>query len=238
MVPISVNQDTVGPIARSVADAAAILGVIAGRDALDNFTLAQPARVPDYTAALRRDALRGVRLGVPRLFMPGDQNIVAAFNASLDVIRALGATVVDPAEFPDAEELLASNNETLVLDTDFKVMRAHACVAYVLALTAVAFIQGRRAELHRGPARGPDRRDGPRGPDRVQQRAPGPGARRALLHLPIRVRPSSLLTVHRERAPTGCAGSSRPRTRPSTPPTSPRSRRTTRSGARAASTGR
>ncbi|ETW77517.1 hypothetical protein HETIRDRAFT_10776, partial [Heterobasidion irregulare TC 32-1] len=121
VVPISVNQDTVGPIARSVADAVAILGVIAGRDALDNFTLAQPARVPDYTAALRRDALRGVRLGVPRLFMPDDQNIVAAFNASLDVIRALGATVVDPAEFPDAEELLASNNETLVLDTDFKV---------------------------------------------------------------------------------------------------------------------
>ncbi|VDB86848.1 unnamed protein product [Peniophora sp. CBMAI 1063] len=121
VVPISVHQDTVGPMARSVADAAAILTVIAGRDPLDNFTLAQPAHVPDFTKALVPNGLRGVRLGVPRLFGSNDQNIMAAFNASIRIIRALGATVIDPAEFPDAEELLASNNETIVLDTDFKV---------------------------------------------------------------------------------------------------------------------
>ncbi|TFY75630.1 hypothetical protein EWM64_g8381, partial [Hericium alpestre] len=50
-----------------------------------------------------------------------DQNIIAAFNTSIALIKSLGATVIDPAEFPDAEEMLASNNETTVLDTDFKV---------------------------------------------------------------------------------------------------------------------
>jgi Asp-tRNA(Asn)/Glu-tRNA(Gln) amidotransferase A subunit family amidase len=51
---------------RSIADAAAVLTVIAGRDPLDNYTLAQPARVPDYTKALSTGALKGKRIGVPR----------------------------------------------------------------------------------------------------------------------------------------------------------------------------
>ncbi|TFY52698.1 hypothetical protein EVG20_g10440 [Dentipellis fragilis] len=108
-------------MARSVADAAAILTIISGRDPLDNFTFAQPPVVPDFSKALKPNGLKGVRLGVPRLFQGSDKNIIAAFNASIEIIRGLGATVVDPAEFPDAEEILASNNETIVLDTDFKV---------------------------------------------------------------------------------------------------------------------
>ncbi|KAH9054227.1 amidase signature enzyme [Lactarius vividus] len=121
VIPISENQDTVGPMARSVADAAIILTAIAGRDPLDNFTLAAPAHVPDFSKALSKDALHGVRLGVPRLFLSGDSNIDRAFNASLLTLAKLGATIVDPAEFPDANELLTSNNETIVLSTDFKV---------------------------------------------------------------------------------------------------------------------
>lgn len=106
---------------RSVADAATILSVIAGRDPLDNFTLAQPEDVPDFTKALNPNALKGVRLGVPRLFQGSDMNIIAAFNESLGILKGLGATIVDPADFPDAEELLNSNNETTVLNVDFKV---------------------------------------------------------------------------------------------------------------------
>jgi amidase len=108
-------------MARSVADAVAILTIIAGRDPLDCSTLAQPAVVPDFLKALVPNGLEGVRLGVPRLFFPDDDNINTAFNATLDVIRGLGATVIDPAEFPDAEELLASKNEGIVLRTDLKV---------------------------------------------------------------------------------------------------------------------
>ncbi|THH27687.1 hypothetical protein EUX98_g6506 [Antrodiella citrinella] len=122
VIPISVHQDSVGPMCRSVADAATILTVIAGKDPRDNFTLAQPPTVPDYTKALNKNALRGARLGVPRaLFVRENQNIVAAFNASLDTFRQLGATIVDPAEFPDSAEFEASGNETVVLMADFKV---------------------------------------------------------------------------------------------------------------------
>ncbi|KAI0819875.1 amidase signature enzyme [Trametes gibbosa] len=122
VIPISAHQDTVGPMARSVADAATVLSIIAGRDPRDNFTLAQPPIVPDYTKALKVDGLKGVRLGVPRRFFTRtNTNIVAAFNASLDTIRKLGATIVDPADFPDFEELEASRNETIVTQTEFKV---------------------------------------------------------------------------------------------------------------------
>ncbi|KAH9024026.1 amidase signature enzyme [Lactarius deliciosus] len=121
VIPVSENQDSVGPMARSVADAAIILTAIAGRDPLDNYTLAAPARVSDFSKALRKDALHGVRLGVPRLFLSGDPNIDSAFNASLLTLAKLGATIVDPAEFPDANELLASMNQSIVLSADFKV---------------------------------------------------------------------------------------------------------------------
>ncbi|KAI9450107.1 amidase signature enzyme [Lactarius psammicola] len=121
VIPISENQDTVGPMARSVADAAIILTTIAGRDPLDKFTLTAPAQVPDFSKALKKDALQGVRLGVPRLFLSGDPNIDHAFDASLLTLTELGATIVDPAEFPDANELIASMNESIVLSTDFKV---------------------------------------------------------------------------------------------------------------------
>lgn len=80
-------------MARSVADAAAILTVIAGRDPLDNFTLAQPPVVPDFSQALNASALQGARLGIPRLFQGTNPNILAAFNASIQIIKDLGATI-------------------------------------------------------------------------------------------------------------------------------------------------
>ncbi|KAF8523735.1 amidase signature enzyme [Hysterangium stoloniferum] len=120
VIPISINQDTVGPMCRSVADAAAILSVIAGPDKLDNFSLLQPSPVPDYTKALKPNALKGVRLGIPRLFGSSDANITAAFNASVEIIKSLGAIIVDPAEFPNAVELRASHNSSIVLSADFK----------------------------------------------------------------------------------------------------------------------
>lgn len=126
MVPISEHQDTVGPLARSVADAAAVLSIIAGKDPLDNFTLAQPSPVPDYTKALKKGALKGARIGVLRQFVElTNVNLteeVAAFNASVEIVKKLGATVVDPAIFPDFAEFRASGNESIVTQTDFKVI--------------------------------------------------------------------------------------------------------------------
>ncbi|KAK7449249.1 hypothetical protein VKT23_013394 [Stygiomarasmius scandens] len=126
VIPISQNQDTVGPIVRSISDAAIVLSVIAGKDPNDNFTLAQPNVVPNYIKALKKDALVGKRIGVPRkvfLDVPDiiDETVAAAFETALTTIKELGATVVDPADLPSAEEILTSNNETIVLDVDFKV---------------------------------------------------------------------------------------------------------------------
>ncbi|KAJ3784868.1 amidase signature enzyme [Lentinula aff. detonsa] len=130
VIPISEHQDTVGPMARSITDAAIVLSVIAGKDPNDNFTSAQPPVVPDYTQALNTDALNGARIGVPRqVFLDGSDltgngslsAIGLAFEQALDVIRELGATVVDPADLPSAEAIARSNNETVVLDTDFKI---------------------------------------------------------------------------------------------------------------------
>ncbi|KAJ4465493.1 amidase signature enzyme [Lentinula edodes] len=130
VIPISEHQDTVGPMARSITDAAIVLSLIAGKDPNDNFTLAQPPIVPDYTKALNPNALVGARIGVPRkVFLDGsdltgngsESAIGLAFEKALDVIRELGATVVDPADLPSAEEIARSNNETIVLDTDFKI---------------------------------------------------------------------------------------------------------------------
>jgi amidase len=110
-----------------MTDAAIVLSIIAGRDPNDNFTFAQPPVVPDFTQALNKDALKGKRIGVPRrVFLNNsitrnDPSVNVAFEQALDVIKSLGATVVDPADLPSADEILASNNETIVLDIDFKV---------------------------------------------------------------------------------------------------------------------
>jgi len=127
VVPISEHQDTVGPIVRSVADAAAVLTVIAGKDPNDNFTLAQPSPVPDFTLALNKNALKGARIGVPRrVFLNdtitgNDPFVGTTFDAALTTLRNLGATIVDPADLPSADAIAASNNETFVLDVDFKI---------------------------------------------------------------------------------------------------------------------
>ncbi|KAH7910545.1 amidase signature domain-containing protein [Hygrophoropsis aurantiaca] len=127
VIPISEHQDTVGPLARSTTDAAIVLSIIAGPDPNDNFTLAQPYPVPDYTTALLNTSLAGKRIGVPRSVflndsMTGnDPYVNEVFEQALETLRELGATVVDPADLPSAYEIYESNNETVVLNTDFKI---------------------------------------------------------------------------------------------------------------------
>ncbi|KAL5520605.1 hypothetical protein ACEPAF_2606 [Sanghuangporus sanghuang] len=127
VIPVSEHQDTVGPMVRSVTDAAIVLSAIAGVDPNDNFTLAQPLPVPDYTKALNHHVLRGARIGVPRkVFLNdsitgNDPFVNQVFEQAISTIKGLGATVVDPADLPSAEEIASSSNETIVTDVDFKV---------------------------------------------------------------------------------------------------------------------
>ncbi|WP_199432504.1 amidase [Qaidamihabitans albus] len=95
VVPISAEQDTAGPIARHVVDAAITLGVLQGRDPRDPATSAYPADQPtDYAAHLRLDALRGARIGVWR--QAGlDPDVDRTMRSTVRLLREQGATVVD-----------------------------------------------------------------------------------------------------------------------------------------------
>jgi aspartyl-tRNA(Asn)/glutamyl-tRNA(Gln) amidotransferase subunit A len=94
------SLDQVGPLTRTVYDAALALGVLAGEDAADATSAAET--VPDYTAALTGD-VRGARIGIPRALLEGiDAEVSRAIDAALDVLRARGATVVD-IELPHAK---------------------------------------------------------------------------------------------------------------------------------------
>lgn len=103
VIPISEHQDTVGPIARTVRDAAALLQVIAGQDiSNDNYTSEAPNPLPDYVAACNFSALQGARLGVPynalALYEQDYPDIagpvLATFNKMLGLMKAAGATIV------------------------------------------------------------------------------------------------------------------------------------------------
>ncbi|KAF8523718.1 amidase signature domain-containing protein [Hysterangium stoloniferum] len=121
VIPLSHTQDCVGPMCRTVADVAIILQAIAGPDPLDEITLSQPKEIPDYSKALDPNALKGVRLGCPRLFQGKNTDVISAYNIAIETLGELGAEIVDPADFDNATELMASQDETVVLQTEFKV---------------------------------------------------------------------------------------------------------------------
>src|SRR5438445_491292 len=94
VTPLAPTLDHVGPLARSVEDAALLLGVLAGHDPADPTSARIP--VPDYAARLDR-SLRGVHVGVPRDFACAlvDPEVARAFEAALDELGSAGATVSD-----------------------------------------------------------------------------------------------------------------------------------------------
>ena len=119
IIPISASQDTAGPMARSVADAAALLTVLAGYDPDDPATEPLKSREPlDYTQFLNRDGLKGVRIGVMRQHAGFHEEVDAVFNRALDTLRAQGATVVDPADIPTQGKF--DTEEQTVLLYEFK----------------------------------------------------------------------------------------------------------------------
>ncbi|MDH3525134.1 MAG: amidase [Acidobacteriota bacterium] len=99
IIPISHSQDTAGPMARTVADAALLLGALAGPDPRDPATTAAGvARHADYAAFLDPGALRGARIGVARNFFSFHEKVDALMEAALAAMREAGAEVVDGLE--------------------------------------------------------------------------------------------------------------------------------------------
>lgn len=118
ILPISFSQDTAGPMARSVADAAALLTAMAGRDEADPATATMPGRaVYDYTSRLNADGLRGARVGVLYGDLMQKPGIAPALQHAVAVLRDAGATVV-PVQLPTQGQW--QDAERIVLMHEFK----------------------------------------------------------------------------------------------------------------------
>ena len=113
IIPISASQDTAGPMARTVQDAALLLQAMAGRDPDDGATF----DVPDYLSELAPDALRGKRIGVIRDYAnhPGMKE---PFENAIAALRDCGAEIVDEIKMPDMQA--AGEHELAVLRYEFK----------------------------------------------------------------------------------------------------------------------
>jgi amidase len=119
IVPISAEQDTAGPMTRTVADAAALLGVLAGADQVDEATNEAAGQPAGYTRFLDPGALAGARIGAWR---EGSAQATASAAALLDdamgVLRAHGAEIIDAVDLADADKI--SEPEFLALRHEFK----------------------------------------------------------------------------------------------------------------------
>jgi amidase len=122
VIPISHSQDTVGPHARTVADAAVLLSAIVGVDARDPATLASEGQASfDYTRYLDVNGLRGSRIGVARKryfgYSPKADTLI---EAAIERMRGLGAIIVDPADIPTTEQMSTTEAETIIMMHEFK----------------------------------------------------------------------------------------------------------------------
>src|SRR5437588_8285542 len=130
VIPITADQDTPGPLAKTVTDAAILLGALEGAAPDPNDPATTKCKAPpknDYTRFLKSNALKGARIGIPRAFYyddalpPGtflaagglnpDQKAVMA--EAIEVLKKLGATVIDPADIPSV--VAADPDDSLLL---------------------------------------------------------------------------------------------------------------------------
>jgi len=119
IVPIAHSQDTAGPMTQNVADAAVLLTILAASDSRDSATVEANARRMDYTAHLKKDGLKGKRLGIIRSQFGGRNDLASnVIEQSLAILRAEGATLIELAELPNATKYAATEYEVLL--TEFK----------------------------------------------------------------------------------------------------------------------
>ncbi|MEW6511035.1 MAG: amidase [Bacteroidota bacterium] len=125
VIPISHTQDTAGPMARTVRDAAILLGALMGIDPADKGTAEGRGKAAaDYTRSLSADGLKGARIGVVRKYFGFLPSVDVVINGALDVLQHAGAIVVDPADIPTLGKF--DNDEFTVLLYELKAdMKAY-----------------------------------------------------------------------------------------------------------------
>jgi amidase len=122
VVPIAHSQDTVGPIARTVTDAAILLGALVGVDQNDSATKQSEGKFyDDYTQFLDPDGLIGARIGIPReAYFGYSSKADEIAETAIRKMRKMGAKIIDPANIPSAKEIQSSESEMTVLLYEFK----------------------------------------------------------------------------------------------------------------------
>jgi amidase len=119
IVPISHTQDTAGPIARTVRDAAILLSAMVGVDAEDSATLVSKGRfIHDYTKFLNVNGLKGKRIGVVRNYFGFHEKVDMVVAGALEVMKGAGAVLIDPVEIKSLSKL--GDAEDIVLQYDIK----------------------------------------------------------------------------------------------------------------------
>ena len=118
IIPIAHSQDTAGPMACSVRDAAILLTAMAVRDPNDPAAGDLPEQLPDYVAALGSGKIKGLRVGVMRDYYGVGNNpgVEKLFEAAIAMFKSLGAEVVDPADLGDREGLDDAEYEVLLYE--------------------------------------------------------------------------------------------------------------------------
>ena len=119
IIPIAHSQDTPGPMARTVADVALLLGAMTGVDAQDPATKGSKKRgASNYTKFLDRDGLNDARIGVARNMAGTNPRVLKIFEYCIEVLKHLGAVIVDPADVPNFDKF--EKTELDVLHYEFK----------------------------------------------------------------------------------------------------------------------
>jgi amidase len=114
VIPISHSQDTIGPMARTVRDAAIVLGGLVGVDPEDSATAESQGRShTDYTQFLNENALQGARIGVARRQFGFDPNVDARIEAAIEVMRSRGAVIVDQVRIPTGDDFGSASFDLL-----------------------------------------------------------------------------------------------------------------------------
>jgi amidase len=119
IIPIAHSQDTAGPMARTVTDAALLLGAMIGVDERDSATrLSRKRNSNNYTKSLDLDGLRGARIGVGRNLAGTNPRVLKIFEYCIEVFKKLGAVVIDPADISTFDKFEKTERE--VLHYEFK----------------------------------------------------------------------------------------------------------------------
>jgi amidase len=117
IIPIAHSQDTAGPMARTVRDAAILLGALAGFDTRDTATAQGRGKaLTDYTKFLDASALRGARIGVARKFAGFNDGVDKLLNDAIDAMKRAGAVVIDPADLATAGKFDSTEFDVLLYE--------------------------------------------------------------------------------------------------------------------------